>query len=152
MKLRFFCVLIPFVATGADSAGDLNEKLRQTFAKITAYGEKARVCAGVIASDQAQLRDAQAKIRDAQDRTASLAREGQKLNATVPRPASYKFDYEQLRSQIANNSVLITKLTEQVSFLTNDIALQQKCLDLAHAGLNGILADPAKPLQDATKK
>jgi len=131
---------------------ETSEILRQTFAKVTAYGERARVCATVMNNDQNQIRDVQAKIRDAQDRISTLTRDGQKLQSTTPRGNVLTAELNNINTQINNTKGFSAKLSQQETALNSDIADQKKCIDVAQSGLNSILANPAQPILDQKKK
>jgi predicted nucleic acid-binding Zn-ribbon protein len=103
-------------------------------------------------NDQNQIRDVQAKIRDAQDRISTLTRDGQKLQSTTPRGNVLTAELNNINTQINNTKGFSAKLSQQETALNSDIADQKKCIDVAQSGLNSILANPAQPILDQKKK
>jgi predicted nucleic acid-binding Zn-ribbon protein len=135
-------------AIGSETA----EIIRQTVAKVVAYGEFARICTSMLSNDQSQLRDVQQRNRDAHDHISDLQRDARKLQATTVLGQALNIEIANLTHQIAQTNDLIAKLSKQESDLSADIAAQQKCVSTAETQLNSIINNPAQTLGEPRKK
>ena len=128
------------------------EIIRQTVAKVVAYGEFARVCTSALSSDQSQLRDIQQRNRDARDHISNLQRDGLKLEATPNRGPVFAADINSINQQIAQTNDFIAKLSKQDADFNADIAVQQRCVSTVEAQLNTIISNPAQALSEPKKQ
>jgi hypothetical protein len=134
----------PSTSTSAPTtiSAEIAEAIKQIVAKVTAWGERARICEARLNDDMASVRDIQGRQTDAKNQIVGFQKDLADANA---RAAASRGQQPGLgdaqraavlaRTQIGNTQARLIQLNGDEQRYKDDGAKQQTCIDQAHTAL-----------------
>jgi hypothetical protein len=127
------------------------DSIKQAVTKVTALGERARVCQARFNDDSASLRDIQSRQVDTRNKIEEFGKIGAdaRARATAARGQNPAFGDAQRAAQLAgiqatNMRSRLAELNADEQRTRSDAAQQQACIDQTHAALAALI-NPPKP-------
>lgn len=143
----------PSVPTPAQAAStlpaDIADSIKQVVTKVTALGERARVCEARLNDDMTSLRDIQSREADTKNKIVEFQKNQADANAHAvaargQNPALGDAQRAALlaKTEITTMDARLTQLNSDEQRYRDDAGKQQVCIDQAHAALLALINPP----------